>query len=638
MLDFIGSIVKPISNECETFFDLFGGTGVVSDYFNKYFDIYINDILMCNVIAYQAFFSEGTYDKEKLSFLLNGFNKINPSNLDDNYYSLNFRDTYLSRQNLKIVGEIRDLIDNLFNKKEINFKEKAILITSLIYSVDRIANTVGHYDSFRRGGNLDKKLIFKLPLINDKYNVKNKIFCEDSNKLVKEVKADIVYIDPPYNSRQYCDSYHFLENIVLNNKPDLFGVARKMDRSVIKSDYCTNKAFNQFSNLIDDIDSKYILVSYNSTGNQINSRSNAKISDDQILDILSERGEVKIFEKDFNAFTTGKTNLESLKERVFFCKVGKNSKSTNNLSVLTQEIIHSPLNYTGGKAKLLPQIIPIFPKKIKTFYDIFSGGLNVGLNISANKHVFVDKNGWLMELYRFLKNNKYSQVIKQLENLIKDYGLSNTYAYGYSYYDCDSSTGLGKFNNPGFNNLKNDFNFDRDILKFLLLIIFSFNNQIRFNSSGLFNLPVGKRDLNSSIRNKLSKFMARLSTYDIELVTADFREINLNKLLKEEAFLYLDPPYLLANASYNENGGWTKEDELDLLNFLIKCNNNGLNFALSNVLLHNGNQHDILINWCLENSFNILSLNYNYKNSNYHKKNKLSHSNEVLITNFKASY
>ena len=146
--------------------------------------------------------------------------------------------------------------------------------------------------------------------IRNKNNGNNQIYCEDSNQLVRKVSADLVYIDPPYNSRQYCDAYHFLENVVLNNKPEVFGIARKMDRSNLKSKYCTAKAANEFADLIENINAKYILVSYNNTGEKGNARSNAKITDYQILDILGKKGEVRVFEQEYALLKTGKTKLD----------------------------------------------------------------------------------------------------------------------------------------------------------------------------------------------------------------------------------------------------------------------------------------------------------------------------------------
>ena len=141
----------------------------------------------------------------------------------------------------------------------------------------------------------------------------------DSNELVRNITADLVYIDPPYNSRQYCDAYHLLENVARWEKPEVFGVAKKMDRSGMKSKYCTIGATKAFETLINDIKAKYILLSYNNMAEKGNCRSNAKISDDDIMRILSQKGTVKIFEESYKAFTTGKSDISENAERLFLC-------------------------------------------------------------------------------------------------------------------------------------------------------------------------------------------------------------------------------------------------------------------------------------------------------------------------------
>ena len=150
-------------------------------------------------------------------------------------------------------------------------------------------------------------------------NSKNQCFNEDANNLVKRIEADLVYIDPPYNSRQYCDSYHLLENVARWEKPEVFGVAKKMDRSGMKSKYCTIGATKAFETLINDIKAKYILLSYNNMAEKGNCRSNAKISDDDIMKILNQKGTVKVFEESYKAFTTGKSDISENAERLFLC-------------------------------------------------------------------------------------------------------------------------------------------------------------------------------------------------------------------------------------------------------------------------------------------------------------------------------
>ncbi len=652
LLEFIEKIVQENTKNCKIFLDLFAGTGVVADYFNKKYDVVLNDLLKCNYFSYECFFSNLEYDEKKLIEIMKKYNEKIIE--DNNYYSENFKDTYLSEKNLKKVGFIRDDIDNLFEKKEINEREKAILITSLIYAVDRIANTVGHYDAYRKNGDLEKELILKFPQIENENNKNNKIFCMDANELVKKFKADIVYIDPPYNSRQYSDAYHFLENIATNEKPDVFGVARKMDRTHIKSKYCLSSAKNTLEDLIENIEAKYILFSYNNTQQKANSRSNARISDDEILKILKYKGEVTVFEKDFSPFTVGKTNIENHTERVFFCEVKniekekKNRKNREN--IINKEIeknkffvnenekkkilSQSPLNYTGGKFKLLKQIFEKIPENIDVFYDIFCGGFNVGANFNAKKIIGIDKNKELIELLKFLKKQNYEKLEKVIEKRIKYYGLSDSFKNGYEFYGCNSYDGLGKYNKEKFLKLREDYNDEKNEILFLLLIFYSFNNQIRFNRKDEFNLPVGKRDFNSNLRKKLKNFIFNLQSTETEFQNMDFRDINLEKIDSKNTFFYLDPPYLLGQASYNENNLWTANDEKDLLKFLEKCNKKEIKFALSNVIEHKGNENKILKDWCSKNKFYINYLDFNYYNSNYQVKKKNTVTQEVLVTNF----
>ncbi|WP_158095211.1 Dam family site-specific DNA-(adenine-N6)-methyltransferase [Erysipelatoclostridium sp. An15] len=632
LISFIHEVVNKNCSNINSVLDLFGGTGVVGYSFNDECSVLINDILKTNIVAYDTFFSNETIDKNKIEGMLVKYNKVNVT--EDNYYSKNFADTYLSKDNMRKVGFIRDDIDKQFKNKKINKREKSILICSLIYGIDKIANTVGHYDAYRKNGNLDQKLIMLMPNINDNNNNNNRIYCENSNQLVKNISADLVYIDPPYNSRQYCDAYHFLENVALNKKPEVFGTARKMDRSNLKSKYCTAKAAIEFADLIENIKAKYILVSYNNTGEKGNARSNAKISDSQIMEILGKKGEVKVFEQEYALFNTGKTKLDDHKERLFLCIVGqkKNEYIVNSISGL----VKSPLNYTGGKYKILTQLIDKFPKDIDMFFDIFSGGGNVGVNIEANKIICVDINDRLISLFKYLQNEEYYHLVNHLDSLIDKFSLSNTYKNGYEFYGCNSGNGVGKYNKDKFLNLRSKYNKSngkRDDL-FLLLIIYSFNNQIRFNNKGDFNLPVGKRDFNGSLRKKLQLFMDKLHSKEISFENIDFRRLDVDRISKVNSFLYLDPPYYLGDASYNENGGWTAKDEDDLLNFLKLCDGKQIRFALSNVIEHKGKIHDKLLNWCLSNGFNINYINCSYSNSNYHIKDKSLVTREVLITNY----
>src|SRR5699024_9007920 len=252
--------------------DIFGGTGVVADLFRKQGKkIIINDILTSNYITYQTWFGNESVNEEKIKYWLEYLNQFETY---ENYVSDNFGNKYFSSENARKIGSIREEIEKI---NDLNGREKSFLLTSLIYAMDKVANTVGHYDAYRKTMDTHNTLKLKMPDIN--LNRDNEIYQRDANELVREIKADLVYIDTPYNSRQYGDAYHLLENIVEWKKPELSGVAMKMvDRSKTKSHYSTSKAPIAFADLINNIEAKYILVSYNNMANKGVGRSNAKIS------------------------------------------------------------------------------------------------------------------------------------------------------------------------------------------------------------------------------------------------------------------------------------------------------------------------------------------------------------------------
>lgn len=308
-------------------------------------------------------------------------------------------------------------------------------------------------------------------------------------------------------------------------------------------------------------------------------------------------------------------------------------------SEIDLELIQSPLNYTGGKFKLLPQILPLFPTNIDIFVDLFCGGANVGVNVKSNKTILNDTNDNLTLLFSMFKNLG-DDFLPLIDEIIEKYQLSQSSKYGYDYYNCDSNTGLAPYNKDKFLKLREDFNNSKDIgyyhyAMLYTLILYSFNNQIRFNSNGHFNLPVGKRDYNEKMKQKLQKFIDRLKGKDYKFSNLDFRDFDISTL-NSNSFVYADPPYLITCATYNEQGGWNEADEHDLLDFLNDLHKNNIKFALSNVLRSKGKENSILIDWTQRNSdkYKVINLNYSYNNSNYQTKNKNEITEEVLIINY----
>lgn len=631
MLDFILKTVSENIGNIDSVADIFGGTGVVADLFRKQNKrIIVNDILYSNFVSFQTWFSNEDVDIDKVSNIIDELNNLSPKK---GYVSKNFGGAYFSEENAGKIDSIREEIEKY---KSGNQREYFMLLTSLLYAMDKVANTVGHYDAYRKKMDSCKEIYLRVPEYNE--NKQNEIYNKDANKLVKEIYADLVYIDTPYNSRGYENAYHVLENIAEWKKPEVEGVAKKaINRSEKGSDYTKSKAPQAFEDLILNINAKYILVSYNNMNKKGNSRSNAKISNEEIIEILSKRGKVQVFETNFAPFTTGKSKIENHKELLYLCTISSDNKKE-------EKLIKSALNYTGGKYKLLPQLLPLFPESYNKFIDLFSGGATVAVNLAnidkskSKKYIINDISEEVIDFYKYLESQKDVTVfLDKVEKAIEFYKLSNTQKYSYARYGVNSSTGLGSYNKEAFLKLRQDYNkknynkFDKEVL-FYLLIVFGFNNQIRFNNKGEYNLPVGKRDFNANMKSKLITFIRGLQNYNFVIQSCDFRK-TMNQVNKGD-FVYADPPYRITTAAYNENGAWTLKDDLDLFEYLDSINDKGAYFALSNVVIHNNKENKELMKWA--SKYNLYVLDYHYNNSNYQSKAKMSNTVEVLITNYNS--
>lgn len=292
---------------------------------------------------------------------------------------------------------------------------------------------------------------------------------------------------------------------------------------------------------------------------------------------------------------------------------------------------------------MLPQILPLFPKDIDRFFDFFCGGCNVSINVNYNEIICLDCEERLIYLYQTFQNLEKESVFSWIYDIIEKYRLSLVSRNGYAFYNCDSATGLGEYNRKSFQSLKKDFNnctiLDyRYYVMMYVIIVYAFNNQIRFNSKGEFNLPVGKRDFNARMQSKLSDFIDRIHSANYKFVCQDFRQFDI-KTLTENDFVYADPPYLITCATYNENDGWNNAAEYALLNFLDTINSTGIRFALSNVLSSSDKKNKILADWLEFHSkdYTVVHLKHSYSNSSYHKINRNADSDdEVLILNYKV--
>lgn len=280
--------------------------------------------------------------------------------------------------------------------------------------------------------------------------------------------------------------------------------------------------------------------------------------------------------------------------------------------------IKSPLNYTGGKYKILKPIFDILPEKFNTFVDLFAGGFNVGINVDANRIICNDQITYIIDLYRYFQSNPIDRIIQEINIRIREFELSLS-------------------NSEGYNRLRERYNKNKDIMDFYVLICFAFNHQIRFNNSQEFNTPFGKErsSYNKNIERNLIEFCSSIQKHDIQFLNADFLDVDLSYLGKED-LVYCDPPYLISTGSYNDGKrgfkDWSELEEKQLLELLDKLHTQGVRFALSNVFFHKGLSNDILIEWSKKYYVNFIDKIYS--NCSYQFKDRGTKTVEVLITNF----
>lgn len=286
--------------------------------------------------------------------------------------------------------------------------------------------------------------------------------------------------------------------------------------------------------------------------------------------------------------------------------------------------IKSPLNYIGGKYKILSQILPLFPKRIDTFIDVFCGGCNVAVNVNAKRILANDNLSYLIALLKFLQQNPLEKTLQEIEQIIHFYALSKENAEGYKL-------------------LRDDYNARKLPLKLLALIAFSFNHQIRFNNAHHFNTPFGKNrsSFNAKMRQNLIAFTQALQHKNMQFFKLDFTEALKNIPLNTQSFVYADPPYLITQGTYNDGkrgfSGWNEKLESKLLCALKELHDKGIKFALSNVSSHKDRENTVLTQWAEKCGFNLYFLSMDYTNANYQAKHKdKSKTCEVLITNYKA--
>ena len=409
--------------------------------------------------------------------------------------------------------------------------------------------------------------------------------CEVHNRktedIIEDINCDILYLDPPYTKNQYSIQYHVLETIARYDSPDVKGVTGGRGKKTISSNWSIpGKAEILLERVIAKTKAKHIILSYSADG---------IICRDFIESLLKRY--CKYGSYDFRKFLYKKyrnhktKNEEKHYEYLFYIEKKE----------LCDVIYISPLNYIGGKGEIVHILKRYEPKKYNKFVDLFGGGFNVGINASCTNVIYNDYNFKVKQLIEMFKEEDTYEIYKYIIRNIKRYGLTKNGKEAYL-------TARKAYNLPE-PPLR-----DRKLL--YLLILYGFQQQIRFNSLLEFNNPVGESSFNEYIYEKMVSFSRAIKEKQVVFYSDDFEE--LERVMDANTFVYCDPPYLITLGSYNDGkrgfNGWSEHDERRLLRFLNRIHEKGVSFMLSNVLTHKGKTNNILLDWINDNNYQIFMI------------------------------
>ncbi len=298
----------------KTFCDLFAGTGIVG----RTFKTSVKKVIS-NDIEYYSYVLNKNYIENHLSlenseYFVSELNKL--SSCEDGFIYKNYclggsgERQYFSDENGKKIDSIRKQIEELKNSGKINQNMYYFLLASLLESADKVANTASVYGAYLK--NLKKSAQKKMILEPADFEInenEHKVFNTDANVLIKQISGDILYLDPPYNSRQYGANYHLL-NTIAEYKP-FIPKGKTGLREYSRSKYCSASTVkDEFENLIKNANFKYIFLSYNNEG---------LMSSDDVKKIMQKYGhydlaqtEYQRFKADSNRFNKADSTVEYL--------------------------------------------------------------------------------------------------------------------------------------------------------------------------------------------------------------------------------------------------------------------------------------------------------------------------------------
>ncbi|MCF6344058.1 MAG: DNA adenine methylase [Devosiaceae bacterium] len=319
----------------ETFFDFFSGTSNVGKFFKKKgYQVFSSDILYFSYVLQRAYIENSesvnfdrlirkykisnpnTLFSTPLGLVIEYLNNIEPINgfIYKNYSplgtaTLDIPRMYFSDENARKIDAIRERIEFWKEENLITQNEYYILIACLIETVPFYANISGVYAAFHKKWDprAKKKLVLRSIelVLSDK---SHKSFNCNSIDLIDDIVADIVYLDPPYNQRQYAPNYHLLETIAKYDSPEIRGVTGMRNYDNQKSNFCNStKALKDLDKIASEAKYRYLVLSYNSEG---------IMSQEDILAIFQRYGNVELVEFDYRRYKSNSNGLSKTKKTI----------------------------------------------------------------------------------------------------------------------------------------------------------------------------------------------------------------------------------------------------------------------------------------------------------------------------------
>ena len=282
LLKNIEDVINENIKDAKVFCDIFSGTGVVANYFKKEYRIISNDILYFSYVIQKAIIENNKIPKfgniPRIENPIDYLNSIKDNELEklsknkrffQNNYSPIGNRMYLTENNALRIDFVRNKIEEWYKKAYINNNEYYYLVALVVEGIPFVSNISGTYGAYHK--KWDKRAFKKyklspLNILNNKK--KNKCYNSDGLKLLKRIKGDILYIDPPYNQRQYLPNYHLLETAAKYDNPIIKGVTGQREyKENEKSEFCyKNKASSYFEEMIKNADFRHIILSYSTDG------------------------------------------------------------------------------------------------------------------------------------------------------------------------------------------------------------------------------------------------------------------------------------------------------------------------------------------------------------------------------------